>query len=124
MLSYSKFFNVYNIFSCNNFKCESIKIVVVVGHYLKPKGNAEFVKEHGLIISKPPSHVIKEEFYEFLKKGIALMEQKLLEVTRKALSQLKELQMLGGAVSSWLVCSNQKRVVQIHVLARDIVLGS
>ena len=63
------------------------------GHYLKPKEHAEFVREHGLMLSKPPSIVIKEEFYDSLKRGRTLSEEKILDVAKKTLLPLEELKM-------------------------------
>ena len=54
-------------------------------HYLKPKEHAEFVREHGLMLSKPPSIVMKKEFYESLKRGRTLSEDNILEVAKKTL---------------------------------------
>jgi len=45
------------------------------------------------MLSEPPSIVIKEEFYESLKRGRTLSEGKILEVTKKTLLPLEELKM-------------------------------
>ncbi|XP_068761299.1 uncharacterized protein [Montipora capricornis] len=63
------------------------------GHYLRPKEHAEFVREHGLMLSKPPSIVIKEEFYDSVKRGRTLSEEKILDVAKKTLLPLEELKM-------------------------------
>lgn len=57
------------------------------------KEYAEFVREHGLMLSKPPAIVIKEEFNDSLKRGRTLSEEKILDVAKKTLLPLEELKM-------------------------------
>ena len=45
-----------------------------------------------------------------------------LTLTLRAIANLD--QALGGAVAAWLVCPTPERVVQVRVLAGDIVLCS
>ena len=70
------------------------------GHYLKPKEHVEFVREHGLMLSKPPSIVKKEEFYDSLKRGRTLSEEKILDVAKKTLLPLEELKNACGSSST------------------------
>lgn len=71
---------------CN--ECASL----CTGHYLKPKEHADFVKENGdaECMYKHPSAVIKEEFYESLKKNRELSNTHLQEVAQKTLLSLEE----------------------------------
>ena len=68
---------------------------ICTGHYLEPQQHAEFIKEKGLTQSmfKPPSAIIKEEYYESVKEGKKFSDGKLLEVARKTLLGIEELKM-------------------------------
>lgn len=65
------------------------------GHYMSPKDHQEYVKKHGSkdVCCKPPSLIIKEKFYEKMKKGTRLADEDLEGVAKKTLLSLEELQM-------------------------------
>ena len=65
------------------------------GHYLKPKEHADFVKENGNAecMYTPHSVVMKEEFYESIKKNRELSNTQLQKVPQKTLLSLEELNM-------------------------------
>jgi hypothetical protein len=68
---------------------------VCTGHYLTPKEHAAFVNENGdsMCVYKPPSAIIKEEFYKSLKENKALSMSLLQEVAQKTLLSLEDLTM-------------------------------
>lgn len=83
---------------CN--ECASL----CTGHYLKPKEHADFVKENGdaECMYKPPSAVIKEEFYESLKKN------RVVKYTLAG-SCSKDSAFSGGTTCMWIICKQQPR---------------
>ena len=65
------------------------------GHYMSPEEHQEFVREHGAteLMYKPPSIVIRDQFYESMRAGRSVSDNELEEVARKTLLSVEELKM-------------------------------
>jgi hypothetical protein len=66
------------------------------GHYLKPQDHLGAVMQHGdtQCIYTPPSSVIKNVFYETLKKNQVVSKEKIEEVAKQTLLSLEEVTMI------------------------------